>query len=199
MKMEKLLIATHNAGKIKEFADMLAPRQNQVMASKDYNVPEPVESGTSFEENALIKARSAHRATGLAALADDSGLCIEALDNAPGVYSADWAQTPSGRDYTWAMHKIWEKMGHEENRSAKFIAVLALITENGHEKIYEGSIKGHITWPARGTEGHGYDPIFVPVGDTRTFAEMPSHEKNILSHRARALEKFLQDLECKAI
>lgn len=193
--MEKLLIASHNPGKIKEFTEMLSPHSIRVVSSKDYNLFEPIENGSSFKENALLKARAAHQATGFSALADDSGLCVDALNNAPGVYSADWAQTDTGRDYQQAMRRIWTALQHTPNRRAKFVTVLALVLAEGEEKFYEGQVTGHINWPPRGNGGHGYDPIFVPDGETRSFAEMPSGEKNNRSHRAEALQKFMQDLK----
>lgn len=193
LKGGTLLIATHNAGKLEEFAGMLAPMGISCRSSADFGLPEPEETEETFLGNARIKARAAVAATGLPALADDSGLEIDALDGAPGVHSADWAVTPDGRDFALAMdrvHQSLEARSAPEPRRARFRATLLLLWPDGHEEVFEGAVEGRIVWPMRGHSGHGYDPIFQPEGETRTFAEMDSARKNALSHRAIALRRM---------
>ena len=147
-------------------------------------------SDDSFVGNARIKARAATKATGLPALADDSGIEVDALDGAPGVYTADWAETPEGRDFLMAMtrtHRELVASGAPEPHAARFRCTLVLLWPDGEEAVFEGTLPGHVTWPPRGLEGHGYDPIFVPEGHDVTLGEMPPEQKNALSHRARAL------------
>jgi XTP/dITP diphosphohydrolase len=194
-KDKTLLFATHNAGKLEEVRQILAPYDIEVKGAGDFDLPEPEETENTFIGNARIKAQAAMQATGLPALADDSGIQVDALDGAPGVYTADWAETPSGRDFMMAMektHNLLEEANAAHPRTAQFCATLLLIWPDNHEEIYEGTIEGHLTWPPRGRQGHGYDPIFVPKGYTITFAEMPWSEKNKISHRARAFEKLIE-------
>ncbi len=193
----RLLIATHNAGKLEEFRALLKPKGIAVVGAAEFGLPEPAETGKSFEENARIKARAAVRATGLSALADDSGLEVAALAGAPGVATADWAATPRGRDFMVAMQRVFHALsekGASEPWAARFRCTLVLAKPDGTEAVFEGAVSGHLVWPPRGRLGHGFDPMFVPEGDLRTFAEMSAEEKNAISHRARALAKFVQAL-----
>lgn len=189
----KLLVATHNAGKLQEIRALLAPHGIQVTSAGEMDLPEPDETEDSFIGNARIKARAAMQATGLPVLADDSGITVDGLDGAPGVYTADWAQTPNGRDFMQAMTRTWEALdarGVSEPRTAQFRATLILLWPDGHEEIFEGVAPGRLVWPPRGVEGHGYDPIFVPDGHDVTYAEMTAEQKNAISHRARAFQKL---------
>lgn len=191
---DRLLIATHNAGKLEEMAELFGPRGITVVGAAEMDLEEPEETEDTFVGNARIKARAAVAATGLPALADDSGIEVAALDGAPGVYTADWAQTPHGRDFVMAMgktHDLLEENGAPHPRIARFCATLVLAWPDGHEEIVEGHVNGHFVWPMRGRTGHGYDPIFQPIGETRTFAEMSHEEKNAMSHRADAFAKLM--------
>lgn len=191
---DRLLIATHNAGKLEEMGALLKPHGVQVVGAAELDLPEPEETETTFIGNARVKAHAAAKATGLPALSDDSGIEIDALDGAPGVYTADWAETPNGRDFHMAMektHTLLEEKGAEHPRTARFCCTLVLAWPDGHDEIYEGVMPGHVTWPMRGDQGHGYDPIFVPDGYDITFGEMDRWEKNKISHRARATAKFI--------
>ncbi len=190
-----LLFATHNAGKLEEVQQILAPYDIEVKGAKDFDLPEPEETENTFVGNARIKARAAMEATGLPALADDSGIQVDALDGAPGVYTADWAETPAGRDFMMAMektHNLLEEAKAAHPRTARFCSTLLLVWPDDHEEIYEGIAEGHLIWPPRGLEGHGYDPIFVPEGYEITFGEMSWAQKNEISHRARAFEKLIE-------
>ncbi|MDO5621650.1 MAG: RdgB/HAM1 family non-canonical purine NTP pyrophosphatase [Paracoccus sp. (in: a-proteobacteria)] len=190
---KRLLIATHNAGKLEEFRQMLTPYGIEVVGAAEMNLPEPEETEDTFIGNARIKARAAVAATGLPALADDSGICVDGLDGAPGVYTANWAETPSGRDFGLAMQRTWDELearGAAEPRTAAFHATFVLAWPDGHEELFEGKAEGHLVWPPRGAQGHGYDPMFVPAGYDVSFAEMPAEEKNRISHRADAVAKL---------
>ena len=191
--LKKLLLATHNKGKIAEMSAMLAPYGVEVTSAAELGLPEPAETENTFVGNALIKARAAAVASGLPVLADDSGLCVNALNGDPGVYSADWAGNP--RDFNVAMKKVHDALGDAADRSAYFISVFALVMPDGTEQIFEGRCNGQIVWPPRGTGGHGYDPVFVAGGETRTFGEMTLDEKAKFSHRAKAFEKFAETLK----
>lgn len=185
----KILVATHNAGKLQEIRDMLAPHGIDVTSAGELGLPEPDETEDSFIGNARIKARAAMLATGLPVLADDSGITVDGLDGAPGVYTADWAQTPNGRDFMQAMTRTWNELDARnvaQPRTAQFRATLILMWPDGHEEIFEGVAPGRLVWPPRGVQGHGYDPIFVPDGHDVTYAEMTAQQKNAISHRARA-------------
>lgn len=187
---DALLIATHNRGKLEEMADLLAPFGISVSSAADHGLPEPEETGSSFVENARIKAHAAARATGMPALSDDSGIEIAALGGAPGVYTADWAETPNGRDFVMAMtraHDLLEEVGAPHPRLARFCCTLVLAWPDGHDEVFEGVMPGRIVWPMRGDQGHGYDPVFMPEGYDITFGEMDRWEKNKISHRARAV------------
>lgn len=189
----KLLIATHNAGKLDEMRAMFAPLGIEVVGAAEFGLAEPDETEDSFVGNARIKARAAMGATGLPVLADDSGITVDALGGAPGVYTADWAATPTGRDFMQAMTRTWEALeaaGAPEPRTAQFRATLVMMWPDGHEEVFEGIAPGRLVWPPRGVAGHGYDPIFVPEGHDRTYAEMTAEEKNAISHRADAFRKL---------
>jgi XTP/dITP diphosphohydrolase len=194
----KLVIATHNAGKLREMHALLAPYGIEAVSAGDLGLPEPEETGTSFAENALIKAHSAAQASGFPALADDSGLCVAALGGAPGVYTADWAERMPyeggpGRDWYMAMGKVEGKLaelGSDTDRSAYFISTLALAWPDGHHALFEGRAQGHLAWPPRGTMGFGYDPVFIPVGYDHSFAELEPSEKLAINHRTKAFEKL---------
>ncbi|GGZ95771.1 RdgB/HAM1 family non-canonical purine NTP pyrophosphatase [Novosphingobium arvoryzae] len=198
---ETLVIATHNAGKLKEIGALLAPYGLQCISAGSLGLPEPAETGTTFVENALIKARASAEASGLPALADDSGLCVAALGGRPGVYTADWAERqwfegPAGRDWYMAMGKVeglLAEQGPDVDRSGYFACVLAIAWPDGDSAVYEGRVNGTLTWPPRGALGFGYDPVFVPLGATQTFAEIDPEEKHRISHRADAFAKLVAE------
>jgi len=189
-----LVVATHNAGKLEEIAALLAPYGIALTSNADHGLPEPAETETDFVGNARIKAHAAARATGLPALADDSGIMVAALGGAPGVNTADWAETPVGRDFIMAMTKTWdmlEAVAAPEPRRAVFCCTLVLAWPDGHDEVFAGEMPGRIVWPMRGEQGHGYDPIFQPDGHDVTFGEMDRWEKNRISHRANAFRKLV--------
>ncbi len=188
-KEPKLVLATHNPGKVGELVELLAPWGVEVVAAGDLGLPEPEETGETFIDNALLKARAAMEATGLPALADDSGLAVSGLDGRPGVHTADWAGSP--RDFTRAMRRVQSELGSTPDRSAAFMSTLALIWPDGHHEIFEGKVEGELVWPPRGEIGWGYDPMFAPEGSPRTYGEMSAEEKHSTSHRARALRKLV--------
>jgi XTP/dITP diphosphohydrolase len=186
----QLVVASHNKGKVKEIEELLAPYGLKTLGASALGIAEPEETGTTFEANARLKADAAMQATGLAALADDSGLCIGALDGAPGIYSARWAG--AAKDFGFAMRRVEEELrrtGDPDSR-AYFVCALALAAPGERADVFEGHVYGSLTFPPRGDRGHGYDPIFVPEGYRFTFGEMDPAEKNAISHRARAFEKF---------
>ncbi len=186
---DELLIATHNPGKAREIAELLRPYVGTFYSAAELGLPEPEETGATFEENAVLKARAAAESSGKLALADDSGLAVTALDGDPGIYSARWGGPE--KDFDLAMRKVHEALGDAEDRSATFICVLAMAWPDGRIETFEGSVEGQITWPQRGDKGFGYDPVFVPDGYDITFAEMEPEEKHRISHRARAFEKMV--------
>ncbi|RMA42816.1 RdgB/HAM1 family non-canonical purine NTP pyrophosphatase [Rhodophyticola porphyridii] len=191
---DTLLVATHNQGKLDEIAHLLAPYGIRVTSAKDHGLPEPEETGTSFVENARLKAHAAAQATGMPALADDSGIEIDALDGAPGVYTADWAETGHGRDFVMAMtraHDALEAKNASFPRTARFCCTLVLAWPDGHDEVFPGVMEGQFVWPMRGSQGHGYDPVFQPDGYDITFGEMDRWEKNKISHRADAFRKLV--------
>jgi XTP/dITP diphosphohydrolase len=196
----KLVIATHNQGKLREMSELLAPYGLECISAGSLGLPEPEETGTTFEENALIKARAAAEASALPALADDSGLCVAALDNRPGVYTADWAERqpfegPPGRDWYMAMGKVeglLSELGPDTNRTGWFNSTLAIAWPDGEHAIFRGQCEGTLVWPPRGTKGFGYDPVFQPAGDNRTFGEMEWTEKKLVDHRAAAFAKLVE-------
>ncbi len=195
----KLVIASHNQGKVREIRALLEPYGIEPISAGDLDLPEPEETGTSFAENALIKAHAAAQGSGLPALSDDSGLCVAALGGAPGVYTADWAEKQPyeggpGRDWYMAMGKVEGKLaelGPDTDRSAYFVCTLALAWPDGHEEIFEGRVHGSLTWPPRGELGFGYDPVFVQTGSDKTFAEIAPEAKHAISHRADAFAKLV--------
>ncbi len=187
-----LVIASHNSGKIREIGELVRPFGISVVSAKELGLEDPEETETTFAGNAAIKARAAAYDSDKPALSDDSGLCVAALNDAPGIYSARWAGEP--RDFNVAMEKVRlavEETGSED-LSAKFVCALCLAWPDGHEEIFEGAIHGTLTFPRRGDLGFGYDPIFTPVGDNRTFAEMEPEEKHAMSHRARAFRRLVE-------
>ncbi len=182
----KLVLATHNAGKLREVAALLAPWGFEVVSAGALGLPEPAETEDSFLGNARIKALAAARASGLPALADDSGFSVAALDGAPGVRTADWAETPSGRDYMMAMGKVEKLARHASDRRAWFSCALVVAWPDGHTEGFLGEAHGAWVWPPRGANGFGYDPMFIPAGGTETFGEMTPAAKHAISHRAAA-------------
>ena len=194
--LPKLVVATHNRGKAGEIRTMLAPYHVEIVSAADLGLPAPDETGTTFEENATLKALAATRASGLPSLADDSGLSVHALDHQPGVYTADW-EGPT-RDAMVGMRRIQDELAArhvpqtDAARVATFHCVLALAWPDEHVELFHGTLDGAIVWPPRGTGGHGYDPCFQPVGDTRTTAEMSDAEKNAISHRGRAFRMMVE-------
>ena len=191
LKPGKLVIASHNQGKVREILEMLAPYGIEPVSAADLDLPEPDETGTTFLANAELKALQAADLTGLPSLADDSGLCVDARGGEPGIFSARWAGET--KDFKVAMQRVndaIEATGPEASRDAHFICVLALAWPDGHVEWFEGRVDGTLVWPPRGTGGFGYNPIFAPLGSDLTFAEMPDAKKAI-SHRAMAFEKMM--------
>ena len=201
-----IVVASHNAGKIREIADLIGPFGFSAKSAADLNFIEPDETGTTFEENAAIKALASAKASGLPALSDDSGLVIDALDGAPGVYTANWAEREDGtRDFKMAMEKVEKALSERgvtkpEQRTARFVSVLCLAWPDGHTELFRGEVEGKVVWPPRGSQGFGYDPVFQPEGYDTTFGEMSAEEKHgwkpgdaqALSHRARAFKRFVE-------
>jgi XTP/dITP diphosphohydrolase len=183
----RLVIASHNPGKVEEIAALLEPFGVEAVSAGSLGVPEPEETGDSFEANAALKAHAAAAASGLPALADDSGLVVPALGGAPGIYSARWAG-PS-KDFAAAMARVEHELG-DQDRSATFVAVLALAWPDGHLEAFRGEVSGRLVWPPRGERGFGYDPMFVPNGGSLTFGEMAPANKHKITHRARAFAKL---------
>ncbi|WP_422372345.1 RdgB/HAM1 family non-canonical purine NTP pyrophosphatase [Hoeflea sp.] len=205
-QLTEILVASHNAGKIAEIRDLFGPLGVSVTSAAELNLAEPEETGDTFEANAATKALAAAKASGKVALSDDSGLVVDALDGAPGVYTADWATLPDGRrDFAIAMQKVEDALRargvtDEAQRTGRFVSVLCLATPEGDTSFYRGEADGVLVWPPRGTSGFGYDPVFRPDGHERTFGEMTAEEKHgwrpgqatALSHRARAFKLFAE-------
>ncbi len=187
----RLVVATHNPGKLAEIADLLAPYGIVTLSVAGLGLAEPEETGATFAENAAIKARAAARSSGLPALADDSGLAVAALDGAPGVHSARWAG--EDRDFARAMKAVVRALDERkaDNRTAAFVCALALAWPDDHLEVFEGRVEGEIVWPPRGGRGFGYDPIFLPRGHAITFGEMDPAEKHRISHRAQAFRRLV--------
>ncbi len=185
----RLVIASHNAGKVREIGDLVAPFGLDVVAASALGLAEPEENGVTFRDNALIKAEAAAATAGLPALADDSGLVVPALDGAPGVFSARWAGP--GKDFALAMRRVEEALADKSDRRASFVCALVLAWPDGHHEVFEGVVHGHLVWPPRGSNGFGYDPIFVADGDSRTFGEIEPEEKHRISHRADAFRQVV--------
>ena len=201
-----IVVASHNQGKIREIAELIAPFGFSAKSAAELKFEEPAETGTTFEENATIKALASANASGLPALSDDSGIVIDALDGAPGVYTANWAEREDGsRDFKMAMEKVETALQERgaskpEQRGCRFVSVLCLAWPDGHTEIFRGEVEGTVAWPPRGNDGFGYDPIFQPQGYDTTFGEMSSEQKHgwkpgdpqALSHRARAFKLFVE-------
>lgn len=195
LRGKRLVFVTHNAGKLAEMRALLQPCSVEVVGAAEMGLAEPEETEDSFLGNARIKAKAGVAATGLPVLSDDSGICVDALDGAPGVYTADWAETGNGRDFRMAMERTWAELEARraaEPRSARFCCTLVLLWPDGHEMVFEGQLDGRVVWPPRGAQGHGYDPIFMPDGHDVTLGEMRPEQKNQLSHRARAVAQFVE-------
>jgi XTP/dITP diphosphohydrolase len=186
---DRLVIASHNEGKVDEISALLAPFAIEAVAAASLGIAEPEETGDSFEANAALKARAAVEASGLPALADDSGLVVPALGGAPGIYSARWAG--AAKDFRIAMERVQRELG-DRDRSARFVAVLALGWPDGRMELFRGEVAGRLVWPPRGERGFGYDPMFAPKGEGETFGEMEPAEKHKISHRARAFAALVQ-------
>ncbi|WP_395647198.1 RdgB/HAM1 family non-canonical purine NTP pyrophosphatase [Terricaulis sp.] len=191
----RLVVASHNAGKVREISELLAPLGLEVVSAGALGLPEPEETEATFTGNAELKARAAAKGAGLPALADDSGLEVFAIGGQPGIYSARWAGPD--KDFRAAMERVWREVQATGggDLSARFVCVLSLAHPDGSIESFEGEVRGQITWPPRGDRGFGYDPIFVADGQTRTFGEMSHEEKLPLTHRARAFEKLLAALK----
>lgn len=206
LETKTIVVASHNAGKIREISDLIGPFGFQAKSAAELDFIEPDETGTTFEDNAIIKALASAKASGLPALSDDSGIVVDALGGAPGVYTANWAETVDGsRDFKMAMQKVetaLQDAGATDlaARTARFVSVLCLAWPDGHTELFRGEVEGHVVWPPRGSDGFGYDPVFQPVGHERTFGEMTAQEKHgwkpgepeALSHRARAFKIFVE-------
>ena len=206
----KLVIASHNEGKVREIRALLGPYGIEPVSAAELDLPEPEEIGVDFIENADLKARQAADLSGLPALSDDSGLCVEALGGRPGIFSARWAYAQAGvapdagagevlgeRDFGLAMRRVWEELealGPDASRNAHFVCALALVWPDGQAEWFEGRIDGTLVWPPRGDHGFGYDPMFVPNGHEQTFGEMDPEEKHAISHRAVAFAKLVERL-----
>lgn len=190
----KLVVASHNEGKVREIRDLLAPFGVETFSARELGLAEPEETGTTFAQNAELKARAAADASGLPALADDSGLAVDALGGDPGIYSARWGElSEGGRDFNFAMARVYEEMKKTGGAdTARFICALSLAFPDSNVHTYEGKVEGHIVWPPRGEKGFGYDPIFRALGDTQTFAQIDPQEKHDKSHRADAFTKLIK-------
>jgi len=193
---DQLVIATHNPGKLREIAALIEPLGFDCVGAEDLGLPEPEEIGNSFADNADLKAREAADLSGLPALADDSGLCVDALHGLPGIFSARWAEDSDGnRDWMRAMERVWrevEAAGPEAGHDAHFACVLAIAWPNdGQTESFDGRVDGTLVWPPRGEKGFGYDPMFVPAGFDATFGELDPELKHSISHRAQAFKKLV--------
>ena len=194
----KLVIATHNEGKLREIRELLAPYAIECIGAAELDLPEPEETGITFVDNAELKARASADLSGLPALADDSGISVDALHGKPGIHSARWGEDEAGaRDFGRAMERVWrevEAAGPEAGKDAHFVCALSLAWPDGAIESFEGKVHGTLVWPPRGTNGHGYDPMFVAAGDTRTFGEIDAPAKHAVSHRAMAFAKLVAAL-----
>ena len=184
---KKLVLATHNRGKLKEISELVGPLGINVITPDELNIPEPVENGSTFIENAKIKAWSAVINSGKTSLSDDSGLVVPALNGAPGIYSARWAGP--GKNFTAAMARLNKELG-DKDRRAFFVAALVLLWPDGHMEAFEGTVHGMLVWPPRGNLGFGYDPMFLPDGQKKTFGELTPGEKQRYSHRSDAFNQL---------
>lgn len=191
---DKLVLASHNAGKIREIRALSAPFGVSVVSSGELGLDEPAETEKTFAGNARIKAHNAASRSGLPALSDDSGIMVAALGGNPGVHTADWAETPNGRDFSMAMTKVWkllEGKSAPEPRNARFCCTLCLAWPDGYDELFDGRVEGRIVWPMRGDKGFGFDPVFLPAGETETFGEMDPARKHGMNHRADAFAKLV--------
>lgn len=186
---DTLVIATHNPGKLREIAALLEPYASTFRSAGELGLAEPEETGTTFVANAELKALAAAKASGMVAMADDSGLAVEGLDGAPGIYSARWAGP--GKDFAVAMERVNRELGDNPDRRGHFVCALTLAWPDGHVETVEGRCDGSLVWPPRGSHGFGYDPIFVPVGHAVTFGEMDPADKHAMSHRADAFRQLV--------
>jgi XTP/dITP diphosphohydrolase len=186
---DRLVIATHNPGKLREIAALVAPFGVECLSAGSLGLPEPEETGLTFEDNAILKARAATERSGMPALADDSGLVVPALGGAPGIVSARWAGP--GKDFAVAMRRVEEGLSGQTDRRAFFVAALALAWPDGHVEVFRGEAHGALVWPPRGELGFGYDPAFLPNGGAQTFGEMDPDAKHAVSHRAEAFRKLV--------
>jgi XTP/dITP diphosphohydrolase len=190
----RIVLASHNAGKLTEFQGLLAPLGVEVVSAGALGLPEPEETGDTFTANALLKAHAAAQAAGIPALSDDSGMSVAALDGAPGIYSARWAG--ANKDFAAAMQRVSSELEARNvapnGADAQFVCVIALAMPDGTAHTFEGILPGKLVFPPRGEKGFGYDPCFVPQGESRSFGEMTLEEKHTMSHRARAVTAFLQ-------
>jgi len=190
----KLVIATHNEGKLREIRELLAPYGIECLGAAELDLPEPEETGVTFVDNAELKARASADLSGLPALADDSGISVDALHGKPGIHSARWGEDQTGkRDFGRAMERVWrevEAAGPDAGHDAHFVCALSLAWPDGAIESFEGKVHGTLVWPPRGENGHGYDPMFVAAGDTRTFGEIAPAAKHAVSHRAMAFAKL---------
>jgi XTP/dITP diphosphohydrolase len=195
----KLVIATHNEGKLREIRELLEPYGIECLSAAELDLPEPEETGVTFVDNAELKARASADLTGLPALADDSGLSVDALHGKPGIHSARWGEDENGkRDFGRAMERVWrevEAAGPDAGHDAHFTCALSLAWPDGEVESFEGKVHGTLVWPPRGDNGHGYDPMFVAAGDTRTFGEIEPAAKHAVSHRAIAFAKLVEALK----
>ncbi|MEM9715449.1 MAG: non-canonical purine NTP pyrophosphatase [Pseudomonadota bacterium] len=191
----KIVLASHNKGKLREIAALVEPLGIEVISAGDLGLEEPEETEDTFAGNARIKAHFAAKESGLPALSDDSGIEIDALNGAPGVYTADWAETANGRDFMQAMTRAWtevQKSDAKEPFTARFCCTLCLAWPDGHDEICAGKVDGTLLWPPSGELGFGYDPMFVPDGESETFGDMDPAKKHGMSHRADAFAKLLK-------
>ena len=196
LRSAKLVIASHNAGKVREITELLAPHGVDILSAAALGLPEPEETGTTFAENAEMKAKAAAAGANLPALADDSGLCVDALDGAPGIFSARWAGV--ARDFGAAMARVHAELARRDamegapvTRAAHFVCALALTWPDGYCELFEGRVFGTLVWPPRGNLGFGYDPMFVPHGHERSFGELAPEKKHAISHRAQAFRRLI--------
>ncbi len=195
---QDIVLASHNKGKLVEISDLLRPFQIGTRSAADFGLTEPEETEDNFIGNARIKAHFAAKETGLPALSDDSGLMVDALNGAPGVYTANWAETPNGRDFGLAMTRVWSMLNERDAphpRTARFVCALCLAWPDGEDMVFEGSVAGALVWPLRGSRGFGFDPMFQPLGKEQTFGEMDPVEKHAMSHRAVAFAQLVAALD----
>ncbi len=192
---DRMVLASHNAGKVREIRELLAPFGVRVVAAAELGLDEPIETEETFAGNARIKAHFAAKASGLPALSDDSGIEVDALGGRPGVHTADWAETGNGRDFPMAMRKVHEFLEKQQSpnpRTARFVCTLCLAWPDGHDELFEGTVEGQVVWPMRGDLGFGFDPVFLPDGESETFGEMAPARKHAMSHRADAFAKLVE-------